>query len=221
MNKLRGVVLGFIIWVIYRLISMTWRVTLIEPPLMKSMLSEKKPFMLAHFHGDELVLLSTIRRYRVATITSTSKDGELMNTAVLLMGGKTSRGSSTRGSVSALKGLIKLCKNGNNSSFAVDGPKGPIFEVKPGIFEVVRLLGSPIFTGGAYADRAWHFPKSWNKTFLPKPFARVVICWTESNIKIDKSTDPRDPILAKTLQNQLFDARGQSANLIAAKRSQS
>jgi lysophospholipid acyltransferase (LPLAT)-like uncharacterized protein len=221
MNKLRGVVLGFLIWIIYRLISMTWRVTRVEPPLMKSMFAEKKPFMLAHFHGDELVLLSEISRYRVATITSTSKDGELMNTAVLLAGGKTSRGSSTRGSVGALKGLIKLCKNGNNSSFAVDGPKGPIFEVKPGVFEVVRLLSSPIFAGGAYADRAWHFPRSWNKTFLPKPFARVTIYWIDTNIQIDKSTDPRDPILAKTLQNQLFDARRQSANLIAATRTQS
>ncbi len=219
-NKFRGIILGFLIWVIYKILSSTWRISVFEHPEMKACVSEKKSFVLAHFHGDELVLLSQIRKYRTATITSSSKDGELMNTAVRLMGGKTSRGSSTRGGVSALKGLIQLCKLGHSCSFAVDGPKGPIFEVKPGVFETARLIKAPIFFGGVAVDRAWHFPKSWNKTFLPKPFSKVQICWQGPALVIDKSIDPRDPDLAKALQNHLFDARRQSANLIAATHTQ-
>jgi lysophospholipid acyltransferase (LPLAT)-like uncharacterized protein len=219
-NKFRGIILGFLIWVIYKIISSTWRTSVFEHPDLKTCVAEKKSFILAHFHGDELVLLSQIRRYQIATITSTSKDGELMNTAVRLLGGKTSRGSSTRGGASALKGLIHLCKQGHSCSFAVDGPKGPIFQVKPGVFETSRLLKAPIFACGVTVDRAWHFPKSWNKTFLPKPFAKIQIYWQGPALSIDKSIDPRDPELAKALQNQLFDARRQSANLIAAKHTQ-
>jgi lysophospholipid acyltransferase (LPLAT)-like uncharacterized protein len=216
MNKARGFVLGVLIWIIYKLLSMTWRVSVVEHPEMKACLQRREPFVLAHFHGDELVLLSQIHKYRVATITSTSKDGEIMTTAVRLAGGKTVRGSSTRGGASALKGLIRLSKLGHNCSIAVDGPKGPLFEIKPGIFEMSRLLKAPIFTGGVSVDRAWHFPKSWNKTFLPKPFSNIKIYWSGPAFHVDKGMDPRDPNLAKALQNQLFDARRQSANLIAA-----
>ena len=221
MNKLRGIVLGFLIWIIYKIISSTWRVTLFEPPDMKDLLLKKKPLILSHFHGDELVLISLVKKYQIATMTSTSKDGEIMNTALKLLGAKTSRGSSTRGGVSALKGLIDFCKQGHSCSFAVDGPKGPIFEVKPGVFEISRLLKAPIFACGVSADQAWHFPKSWNKTYFPKPFSKVDIFWQGPALWVDKTIDPRDPVLAKALQNQLFDARRQSANLIAARASQS
>ncbi len=221
MNKLRGIVLGFLIWIIYKIISSTWRVTLFEPPDMKDLLLKKKPLILSHFHGDELVLISLVKKYQIATMTSTSKDGEIMNTALKLLGANTSRGSSTRGGVSALKGLIDFCKQGHSCSFAVDGPKGPIFEVKPGVFEISRLLKAPIFACGVSADQAWHFPKSWNKTYFPKPFSKVNIFWQGPALWVDKTIDPRDPVLAKALQNQLFDARRQSANLIAARASQS
>jgi lysophospholipid acyltransferase (LPLAT)-like uncharacterized protein len=214
MHKLRGLVLGFIVWVIYKLLYMTWKIRLDEPPEMLSMLKEKKPFILAHFHGDEIPLISLASRYKIATMTSTSKDGEMMNTVLLLLGARTSRGSSTRGGIGALKGLINLCKQGHNSSMAVDGPKGPLYEVKPGVFELARLMKAPIFAGAVRADRAWHFPKSWNKAFLPKPFAQVHIVWIPFNFTLDKNTDPRSPELAKALQNQLFDARSQSAKFI-------
>ena len=213
MHKLRGLVLGFIVWVIYKLLSMTWKVQIIEPDSMKAMMKEKKPFILAHFHGDEIPLISLASRYKIATMTSTSKDGEMMNTILHLLGAKTSRGSATRGGVSALKGLLKFCKEGSNCSMAVDGPKGPIFEVKPGVFEISRLMKAPIYAGAVNCDRAWHFPRSWNKAYLPKPFAQLKVLWLEFNFTIDKTTDPRSPELATSLKNQILAARSQSAKL--------
>lgn len=100
---------------------------------MKDLLARRSPIILAHWHGDELLLLSLIRRYKVATIASTSVDGDLMASLVGLMNGKVVRGSSTRGGAGALKGLMRLVRAGHNSSFAVDGPKGPIYKVKPGV----------------------------------------------------------------------------------------
>lgn len=221
MNKLRGILLGTLIWIVYKILSATWRVTLYEPPEMQSLLSKRTPIILSHFHGDEIVLLSLITQYRIATIASTSKDGEIMNAILWFMRVKTSRGSSTRGGASALRGLIRLCQQGYNCGFAVDGPKGPIYEIKPGVFEASRLLNAPIFAAGVTVGRAWHFPKSWNKTFLPKPFSQVQISWLGPMGPIDKSFDPRSSDLAKALQNQLFDARRHSANLIATTASES
>ena len=213
MDKLKGQLLGFIIWIFYRLIVWTWRIELHEPKELKEHVKNNSTFLLAHFHGDEAALLYLAGKYRLSTMISTSKDGEIMNTVYRLLGGKTSRGSSTRGGVSALKGLIELSRKGSSCNISVDGPKGPIYEVKPGVFELSRVLKAEIYAGGAYCQSAWRFPKAWNQAYFPKPFAKVVIVWTGPLGPITKADDPRSPELAKTLQNQLFAARRQAAKL--------
>ncbi len=211
----RKYILPYIVWIFYRTLSATWRVRLYEPPEMQEMLANNSSFILAHFHGDELALIHLARRYRIATIASQSKDGELMSKVLHLLGARTSRGSSTRGGVQALKGLISLVKDGGNCSFAVDGPKGPLHKVKPGVFEFSRLLKLPIIAGGVQCDRAWHFPRSWNKTFLPKPFAVVEIRWAPPSPRVEKDVDPRDPQLAQDLEALIHKTKGSQGKVIA------
>lgn len=213
---LRKYLIPFIVWVIYRTLWLTWRIRIHEPENMKADFNNHRPFILGHFHGDEIVLLGLIGYYRIATISSQSKDGEIMNTLIHLVGGLTSRGSSTRGAVQALKGLIRLVKeNKRNCSFAVDGPKGPIYKVKPGVFETSRLLNAPIYVAGIYCNRAFHFPKSWNKTYLPKPFARIEIVWSGPLGPISKDIDPRSAELAERTEEVLFSARKRAQELFA------
>ena len=170
---------------------------------------------MAHWHGDELALIQLAPHYKLATITSTSKDGELMNSVLWMLGARTSRGSSTRGGVTALKGLLRLAKAGRNCSFAVDGPKGPLHKAKPGVFEVSRMLDAPIYACGVACDRAWYFPKSWNKTYLPKPFARVIVFWTGPFGPVIRGEDPRSPQLAEMLEKELALAQARASKVIA------
>lgn len=214
---LKQKLLGFTAWVLFRLLAMTWRIQVLMPESMRQGLKDKSTLLFAHWHGDELVLFHFIGKYRVATMASTSKDGEIMNTAVRLIGGKTTRGSSTRGGISGLKGLIRLIKTEfRNCSFAVDGPKGPLYEVKPGIFEMSRLLKAPIYPAGVACSKAWKFEKSWNKTFLPKPFSKIIVSWGEPMSPVSSEVDPRSSELAKTLKEALHQCRESAhKNLLA------
>lgn len=201
-------VMPLLIWAIYRTLASTWRVTLFEPEALKSDLSNGQPVIFAHWHGDEIPMISLIGHYKIATITSTSVDGDLMTRIVHLAGGISVRGSSTRGGISALKGLLRVVKElKRNSSFAVDGPKGPIYKVKPGVFEVSRLMRAPIYSAGVSCDRAWVFPRSWNKTYLPKPFARIHFEWTGPLEPISREQDPHDHNLALKLEEALHYSR--------------
>lgn len=183
---------------------------------MQDLIRRKTPIILAHWHGDEIPLVSLVRRYRIATIISTSKDGEMMNTVVRLMGGTAARGSSTRGGSSALKGLIRIMKNeGRNTSLAVDGPKGPIHVVKPGVFELSRMLESPIFACGTFCDRKWTFEKAWNKAYVPKPFAKIVVVWLGPVGPVTRAMDPRSPEISELLTRTLNEARQSAVKEIA------
>ena len=197
-------ILSKLVWFIYRTLYATWRVQIIEPPELVKLKNNNKSFILAHWHGDELAVLFLVKHFGLATMTSTSKDGELINHVIHKFGGKTSRGSSTRGAVSALKGLIKLCKQGNPTSVAVDGPKGPIYKVKAGVFEISRLTGAPIFSIGACVKEKIVSNKSWNKGYIPKPFAKVIVTFKPYKI-ISKDMNPKDDIYADELAKIISD----------------
>lgn len=207
--------LATLLFLVYSALRLTWRVRVVEPPGFKKALADGRPMVMAHWHGDELGIIYLLKRYRVAVITSTSKDGELMATVVRLFGSRTSRGSSTRGGVAALKGLLRLAKEGWRPSVAVDGPKGPLHKVKPGVFEVSKLTRAEIFPIAAAADRQFVFKKSWNQSFLPLPFARVVVVWGEGLPAVTKDADCHAPELAAGLERAIYDAKLQALNLIA------
>ena len=200
-------VLGFCL---YKLLSWTWRCTLIEHPDFQKAIQERRPMVLAHWHGDELALISLVKRYRICTMVSTSKDGEIMNRVLHFLGGTTSRGSSTRGAVAALRGLLRLVKDGYRPSVAVDGPKGPIYKVKPGVFEISKIIDGGVYPVGVATSSAWVFHRSWNKTYLPKPFAKVVFCWGSGVSALSRDEDPRSEERLLELENHLNQMKQQA-----------
>lgn len=203
-----------LVYLFYRFLLLTWRVTLDECPSFRHALAERKPVVIAHWHGNELALIHLARRYRIATITSTSKDGELMNRVLHWLGAETARGSSTRGGANAMRGLISHCrKNGNNVSFAVDGPKGPIYKVKPGVFEFSRLMNAPIYTASVSVSRPWIFSRAWNRAVLPKPFSHVHVRIAEGLPAITRDQNSRDAALASTLE-RLLEEGGRIAGAV-------
>ena len=193
----------FLSWLgywLYRLLVSTWRVELDEDAEFMQDLAQRNPVVIAHWHGNELALIHLVKRYRIATLASQSRDGEIMNGILIRLGAATSRGSSSRGAMAGLKGLIRLCRqHGHNVSFAVDGPKGPLHQVKPGVFEFSRLMQAPIYAAHVTATRAWHLEKSWNRALIPKPFARVHIRFQKALDPIPKASDPHAPQLAARL----------------------
>lgn len=204
-----------IVFWFYRALFASWRVRFIEHPEAARLLRERKPVLLAHWHGDELALIHLVARLKLATMTSTSADGSLVDYVIRRLGGHTSRGSSTRGGIGALKGLVRFCRDGHPTSMAVDGPKGPYHQVKPGVFELSRLCDAPIVPVGVHTPNAFIFKKSWNKAVLPWPFAKVVIYFGEPLPALTKAQDPKSPELAKSLAAAIDDASGHAGKSIA------
>ncbi len=212
----RRLILPHLLFFVYSALKLTWRIRIVESSEFAACLAAGRPMVFAHWHGDELGIIYLLKKYRAAVMTSTSKDGDLMDAVVRRFGAKSSRGSSTRGGVSALKGLLRLARDGWRPSVAVDGPKGPFHKVKPGIFEISKLIGGEIFPCSVAVDRKFVFEKAWNKTFLPLPFARVVVVWGKPMAPIARDADCRSPAMAEELELLLTNAGQQARNLIAA-----
>lgn len=204
---MRQTLLGAVAWLVYRGLWSTWRITWREPDAMLGALHERRPFILAHWHGDELALLHLVKRYRIVTLASPSRDGRIMATLLRLLGARISVGSSGHGGAGGLKGLLRLVREGHNCSFAVDGPRGPIYKLKPGVLETSRVLQCPIYYASVSCDRAFHLRRSWNQAFLPKPFARVQIEWRGPFAAVGRDEDPRDPHVLGRLEQLMLQAK--------------
>ena len=214
-NMKNRIFLKWFIFIFYRFLSWSWRIKVVEHPNMTELRKVHKPMVLAHWHGDELSILHLVKSLKLATMTSTSNDGSLIDFVILKFGGQTSRGSTTRGAVSALKALIRLGRLGHPISMAVDGPKGPIYQIKPGAFELSKVLNCPVFPVGVVATSKYIFEKAWNKTFLPLPFSKVVIVFGNPLDPVQKEEDTHSAELSEKLKAELIAAKQQASKIIA------
>ncbi len=61
----------------------------------------------------------------------------------------------------------------------LDGPRGPARQAKLGALQLSRFTGVPLIPGAIAAKPAYRF-KSWDRTVLPLPFARVHYAYGEA-----------------------------------------
>lgn len=198
----RRVLLPRLVYAIYRCWSATWRLRRHEPPSLRARLDKGEPFVVAMWHGDELGLVCFGRFYPLATMTSWSKDGELMNYVLRKLGFETARGSSSRGGARALRGLMRLARRGYSPVITVDGPRGPVHKAKPGVLELARVTGLPVFPCAMACSRHIPLHRSWDLADLPMPFAKVLIYWGEP-IEIERDGDARSPEMARHLEDAI------------------
>ncbi len=119
-----------------------------------------------YFHG----------RFQPAVLISRSFDGELIARTIERLGFLTARGSSTRSGGSGLWAFAKAVERGHPAVFTADGPRGPVYKVKPGAVKLAQLTGYSIGIFYAHPEKAWLL-RSWDRFLIPKPFSRVAISW--------------------------------------------
>ncbi|MFC1485153.1 lysophospholipid acyltransferase family protein [bacterium] len=120
-------------------------------------------------------------------MTSLSKDGDLQSKILSKMGYQIVRGSSSRGGAKGLVGMIRKIKQGYDAAFAVDGPRGPIYQAKPGVIFLAEKTNAVIVPVAVSAKKSWVL-NNWDKYMLPKPFTKTVIKYGQP-IEVPKGSD--------------------------------
>jgi hypothetical protein len=159
--------------------SGTLRVRFVNREIPRGQEAEGKNLIYAFWHGRQFLLFYTHRDSNIVIPASESRDGEIQAGIIGRFGFGVVRGSSKRKGAQAYMGLMKALRNGKSIALAVDGPRGPIYEVKQGITSLAGKLGKPIVPVVMSAKRSWVLEKTWDKYVLPKPFTECVIMYGE------------------------------------------
>jgi lysophospholipid acyltransferase (LPLAT)-like uncharacterized protein len=135
-----------------------------------------KAFVFLLWHDALLPLLWHHRGEGVVILVSEARDGRYLAEYGRHLGYREVTGSSTRGGVRALLGAVNALEGGIPVAVTPDGPQGPRRELKPGVLVAAQKAGVPVLPIHAGASRAWRL-RSWDRFMIPKPFARVLICY--------------------------------------------
>ena len=136
------------------------------------------PFIVSFWHYGVIYIVHQARTIPYVAMVSASKDGEYVSRILRSKGFSTVRGSRNKGAVGALKGLVKEMAAGKTAVLVADGSQGPARRVQAGTILLAARTGAPIVPLGWAADRYKCF-RSWDRTAIPLPFARVVMWYGE------------------------------------------
>lgn len=107
-------------------------------------------------------------------LSSASGDGQVIADICAEFGFVAARGSSSRKGIGALVALAEAVKEGLDIGITPDGPRGPCYQLNPGIIKLAQLTGVSILPMHFHFQRTLKMP-TWDRFELPLPFSRVRI----------------------------------------------
>ncbi|MGH7363968.1 MAG: lysophospholipid acyltransferase family protein [Candidatus Methylomirabilales bacterium] len=132
-----------------------------------------RPLIFTFWHGRLLMMPFAWSGRPATLLVSRHADGEVLSKILRRFGLRSVRGSTSRGAHAGLRAMLRAYHGGSHLAFAPDGPRGPRERVQIGIIELARRTGAPVVPIGFGASRGWFLP-TWDRFFLPCPFARGV-----------------------------------------------
>lgn len=187
-----------------KLIALTCRFKIHGLEAYKKIASKEK-CILVFWHNQIILAPFIVSRnageFKYAVLTSNSRDGALISHVVESFSiGRTIR-VPHHSRHQALKETIRTLEEGKEIVIVTpDGPRGPCYEVKPGVAMAALETGAYIAGMKWRANKYWTL-KTWDRMKIPKPFSTIEVMF-EKPMNFDKSSTSIEDI-QKALQQVL------------------
>lgn len=116
-------------------------------------------------------------QFNYGALISKSRDGDLLAT---LVNRYAPQGKAIRvahdAKHQALRDVIQQLNGSENIIIVItpDGPRGPIYRIKPGVIMAAKAATAKIVPLTWTADRFWEL-NTWDKFRIPKPFSNILV----------------------------------------------
>jgi len=152
-----------------------------------------------------------------AILISNSREGDIVthvarhhHTGAIRGSSRNRKKAKEKGGLTAFREMVRWIGAGGCMAITPDGPRGPRMRVSPGAVKLARATGAPMLGLGWSTNRAVIF-NSWDRFFLPLPFGRGVIVWTEP-VRLEKNAGREEQEEARALLEARLIAASQEAD---------
>lgn len=196
---------GLFAYVMLKLVGMTLRYQVTNSEFEEEIVSAGKQPIYTFWHDRMLAGTYFFRDRGIIVLSSQSFDSEFTARCIQRFGFGIVKGSSTRGAVQGLVGLIRAMKKGAPAGFTVDGPKGPRYVAKSGPILLAKKTGNPVLPFVVECRSFWRV-RNWDQLQIPMPFSRSNIIFSKP-IYVDMNAKDEDLEQKRSeLQNALDEA---------------
>ena len=131
------------------------------------------PGVVGVWHRDLLACGAAFKGQGLHVLVSESGDGEILARTLERMGYRVTRGSDTSGAQN-VRHLVGTLRAGGFVGMALDGPRGPAHQVKPGSPWLSKVSDRPLWLVSVHYGR--HFTlKTWDNFVIPLPLSAIDI----------------------------------------------
>jgi len=197
--------------VLIKSLGITLRVTQVGLEHITAARAAAGNIIIAIWHGGLLPLAYVHRNEGISVLVSTHQDGEYIARVIHGLGFGTSRGSSTRGGIRALRELIQADNDRLDLGITPDGPRGPREKVQPGVIYLAKRLGLPVIPIGVSSRPSLRL-KSWDRFMIPLPFARCTVVYGKPLLFESSLSKQAIDLAGADLESRLSEATREAEN---------
>jgi len=154
----------------------------------------RENYIAALWHNRLLLISFVLKKFLPqrpgAGLISASRDGDLISDLTRRFGFDVVRGSSSRLGASALRELEKMIATGHDVLITPDGPRGPAYELGPGIVFLAQKTGAAVVPINMEFSSCWRV-NGWDGFILPRPFAKVHVIFGRMH-RVRATTTPEE-----------------------------
>jgi lysophospholipid acyltransferase (LPLAT)-like uncharacterized protein len=169
-------ILGYLVRIVLTPYFWTLRITIENGELLTK--NQSKPLIVALWHNRLFMLapiiIKTMKPIHVAVLVSKSRDGNIPSAFGESYRGVTAIRVGHQSRHHALQEALEALATNHFLILTPDGPKGPIYKVKPGVIYAAQKSGAPVVVVDWHASKSFCL-RSWDKFCIPYPFSRVVV----------------------------------------------
>jgi lysophospholipid acyltransferase (LPLAT)-like uncharacterized protein len=170
---------AFLVWLVAWLLVRSLRPRVRGLEHVERLRAAGRPILYCFWHGRQLALFrinpERPPRLPLVVLASRSRDGELQARVCRRFGLRVVRGSSSRGGLAGLLALSRASRAGHALGVAVDGPRGPAGQAKPGALALARSTGATLVPISAGYRHRLELARAWDRFQIPPPFGRVEV----------------------------------------------
>jgi lysophospholipid acyltransferase (LPLAT)-like uncharacterized protein len=154
----------------------------------------KENYIAALWHNRLLLISFVLKKFVPqrpgAGLISASRDGDLVADLTQRFGFHVVRGSSSRMGASAILELSNVLASGRDILITPDGPRGPAYELGPGIIFLAQKTGAAVVPVNMEYSSCWRV-NSWDRFILPRPFSKVRVIFGVPH-RVRSTTTPEE-----------------------------
>jgi len=196
-------ILALIVALYILFVRLTSKINYINISIPQSFWTNNKPFILAFWHSQLMMISCGWRSPKKINILASSHSDGRFGAIVGKYFSLYNIPTSSNGSSLTIRNIYQKLKEKKYIGITPDGPRGPKEIVSEGIVKIARATNTPIIPCGFWSSKNFRL-KSWDTFLVTLPFSKCWFIW-QKPIYIPKTTKDVDIKHYQNLLKKMID----------------